>query len=368
MVSILDRHIFLDLLKALLAILLVLSMIIDGLSFIQYLEQVINGEINADVVLQLLGLEMLRSLPRLIPPAFFLAILYVIGGMYRDSEMVALHSCAVSSRRVYRPVSALALPLAAFTAWLTMSVVPWASSEIAEVWLDQKQAAVELMGVSAGQFSKSSQDDTVFYVKEISNENRLMQEVFVYYNQRGKSGVIAAASGYQYRDGTTGGRYLVLTQGHRYEGKPGEANYSIASFDSYALRIGGAADEAHSPLSRRSMPTSLLLTSDKIKHHAEFQERLSAVLAVLVMVLLTIPLSRSLPRQGPHGRIILGFFVYFFYFNLEALSKGWMENGVTSPWMGMWWLHLVMISLVMVYLILDRPEFRRLRRQMRRTG
>lgn len=364
---ILDRYIFLNLLKALLAILLVLSLIINGLGFVQYLERVISGEINADVVFHLLSLETLRSLPRLVPLALFLGVLYVIGGMYRDSEMVALHSCAVSSVRVYRPVLVLALLLALLTAWLTMSAMPWASGEISKIRLDQKQAAVELMGISEGRFNKSNQGDTVFYVKEISSDDRLMQDVFVHYDQDGRRGVIAAASGYQYRDSVTGGRYLVLAQGHRYEGQPDEADYSIASFDKYALRIEGTG-EAHVPMSRRSMPTSLLLASDQIKHRSEFQRRLSTVLAVLVVVLLSVPLSRSLPRQGPHGRIILGFFVYFFYFNLEALSKGWMEDGVTSAWMGIWWLHLVVVLLIMLYLMLDRPGFRRLKRELRRAN
>lgn len=367
MISILDRHIFFNLLKALLAVLLVLSLIIDGLSFIQYLERVINGKINADVVLSLLGYEALRSTPRLIPPSFFLAILYVIGGMYRDSEMVALHSCAVSSARVYRSVVALALPLAGLTAWLTMSVAPWASGEISMIRMDQKTAAVELMGISEGQFNASNLGDTVFYVKEMDSDNHLMKDLFVYYNQQGKSGVIAAEEGYHYRDGTTGGRYLVLTQGHRYEGKPGEANYSVASFDTYALRISNG-DEERVSTSRSSLPTSLLMASDQIKLQAELQERISIALLVLVMVLLSIPLSRSLPRQGPHGRIILGFFVYFFYFNLEALSKGWMVDGLTLPWMGMWWLHLLVALLVLLYLILDRPLFRRWRRQLRRPA
>ncbi len=367
MISILDRHIFFNLLKALLAVLLVISLIIDGLSFIQYLERVISGKINADVVLSLLGYEALRSTPRLIPPAFFLAILYVIGGMYRDSEMVALHSCAVSSARVYRPVVALAVPLALFTGWMTMSVAPWASGEMSKIRTEQKTAAVELMGISEGQFNKSNLGDTVFYVKEMNSENHLMKDLFVYYNQKGKSGVIAAEEGYHYRDGTTGGRYLVLTQGHRYEGQPGAANYSIARFDKYALRIGSGGDRPASK-PRSSLPTRLLIASDQIKLQAELQERLSVALLVLVMVLLSIPLSRSLPRQGPHGRTILGFFVYFFYFNLEALSKGWMVDGLTAPWMGMWWLHLLAALLVMLYLVMDRPQFRRLRRQLRRPA
>jgi lipopolysaccharide export system permease protein len=365
MTSILDRHIFFNLLKALLAVLLVISLIIDGLSFIQYLERVINGKLNSDVVLSLLGYEVLRSTPRLIPPSFFLAILYVIGGMYRDSEMVALHSCAVSPVRVYRPVLALAVPLALFTGWMTMSVAPWASGEMSMIRTDQKTAAVELMGVSEGQFNESNFGDTVFYVKEMGDDH-LMKDLFVYFNQEGKSGVIAAKEGYHYIDGTTGGRYLVLTQGHRYEGQPGEANYSIASFEEYALRIS-SGDEERVATSRSSIPTALLLASDQIKLQAEFQERLSIALMVMVMIFLSIPLSRSLPRQGPHGRIILGFFVYFFYFNLEALSKGWMVDGLTGQWMGMWWLHLLAVSLVICYLIMDRPLFKRLRRELRRS-
>ena len=368
MISTLDRYVFLDVLKALLAILLVLSLIIDGLSFMQYLEMVIRGEINADVVFDLLALEIVRSLPRLIPPAFFLAILYAVGRMYRDSEMIALQSCAISTLRVYRAVFFLALPLALFVAWMTLSVNPWASSHIARIVFEQEDVATELMGVSAGQFSESSRGDTVFYVESISSESRRMQDIFVHYNQQGRRGVIAAEGGYQTRNPTTGERYLVLTRGHRYEGEAGQADYSVASFEKYGIKIAEPAGEERAETSRRALSTATLLESQLIKYQAEFQERVSTVLAVLVVVLMSMPLSRSLPRQGPHGRIILGFFAYFFYFNMEALSKGWMEDGVTAAWLGMWWIHLLVALSVVGYLLLDHPRFRRFRRTMRQKS
>ena len=59
------------------------------------------------------GLELVRALGLIIPPALFFSILWVLGRMYRDSEMVALAASGVGYARLFRSVLIAAVPLAA---------------------------------------------------------------------------------------------------------------------------------------------------------------------------------------------------------------------------------------------------------------
>ena len=68
-------------------------------------------------------------------------------------------------------------------------------------------------------------------------------------------------------------------------------------------------------------------------------------LAVVVFTLVSVPLSRSVPRQGMYGRLFIAFLVYFTLFNLLGVSGNWMEDGVTPKWLGRWWVHLLMLSM-----------------------
>ena len=65
---------------------------------------------------------------------------------------------------------------------------------------------------------------------------------------------------------------------------------------------------------RKSLPLKTLMDSDNIKDRAEFQYRLAFPLAVIVFTLVSVPLSRSSPRQGVYGRLFIAFLVYFHLF------------------------------------------------------
>jgi lipopolysaccharide export system permease protein len=78
---------------------------------------------------------------------------------------------------------------------------------------------------------------------------------------------------------------------------------------------------------------------------AQLQSRTSSPLMALVLTLVSVPLSRLRPRQGRYARVGFAIVVYFVYSNLLAAAKVWVEKGDLSPLIGVWWVHLAVLSL-----------------------
>jgi lipopolysaccharide export system permease protein len=359
LITLIDRYLLKEVLKALFAILLVLGLIMLGNSFIKLLKEVASGDLNSNLLFQLLGLQMVAYLPRLTPPAFFFAVLYVIGRMYRDSEVIALASCGIGDLRLYRSLIFVVTPIALLTGWLSLYVQPWASRVSAELISMQHGQATELAGISAGRFNEYSRGDLVLYVESIASEQRRMRKVFIQQRKDDVLSLITARQGYQYIDEVSGKRYLVLEDGVRYEGSPGEADYRVSSFDRYGLRIKGG-DGMVTKLNRKALSNQALLSSESLKDRAEFQVRVAQILGLLVFALLSLPLSRSMPRQGPFGRLVLAFILYTLYLSLQGVAENWMVDGTTAQWMGIWWVHLLLALVGISLLIPDSSYYRRM--------
>jgi lipopolysaccharide export system permease protein len=69
-------------------------------------------------------------------------------------------------------------------------------------------------------------------------------------------------------------------------------------------------------------------------------------------------LARLRPRQGRFGRIGIAILVYFIYSQLLAAARAWVEGGVVSEWLGMWWVHVLALALGLWLLSRETP-FRR---------
>ncbi len=352
MIPVIDRYVMKEVTKTLLAFMLVLMLVVVGTGFIRYLEKVALGDIAAQILFQVLGVELLRYLGVLVPPAFFLAVLLTLGRMHRDSEIIAMESCGIGPLRIFRSVLVGAIPVAALVAWLSLFVLPWGNQTIQIIKHRASGAVAELAGVDEGKFNEYSKGDLVFYIEELDTGDKQMSNVFVQNREHGKVGLVTAAGGYPFKDPETGEQYLVLNDGRRYEGRVGAGDFRIGEFEKYGIRLSQRSTEPVQQR-RKAMPTRSLLTSQSLKDRAEIQYRLSQPLAVFAFALLSIPLSRSLPRHGVYGRMIFAFLVYFIFLNLQGVAENLMEDELTPAWMGMWW---VPVSMVMVAGAMMLPE------------
>ncbi len=344
-VSVLDRMITKDLLKTVMAVLSVLVIIIVSRKFIRVLAQAIEGKISNEIVLGLLGLKIVTAIGTFLPVATFMAILMVIGRMYRDQEMAAVASAGGGIFTIYRAVFLLIFPLSLVAAGFSLIATPWAETKMTQlIHEDQKQA--DIKGIAAGRFSEYGHGDLVFYTEDISKNNQ-MKNVFVQNRTDDSLGIVNAKYGKIKR--LPGGLYLLLNQGERIQGVPGEKNFIIEEFKEYAVRI--EKKETQLQQERYETPSNLLWRSDDLLDIAEMQNRLSIPLSVIFLSLLAVPLAKISPRGGVYGSLIVALLIYFVYGNLKRVSHSWVVNEVIPVSMGYFGVYLLLLLLTAFLLL-----------------
>jgi lipopolysaccharide export system permease protein len=66
---------------------------------------------------------------------------------------------------------------------------------------------------------------------------------------------------------------------------------------------------------------------------------------VLILTFLAVPLSRVNPRSGKFAKILPAIVIYIIYANFIFIARNWIVDQKTPLWLGMWWLHLSVLSL-----------------------
>lgn len=343
--GVMDRMIAADLFKTMLSVWSVIVVIIVSRKFIKVLDQAIAGEISNDVLLTILGLKTIIAGVAFLPAATFMAVLMVLGRMYRDQEMSALQSAGGGAGTIYRSVFQFVIPLSIAAVGLSLYVAPWAEATTEQLISKDRQTA-DIRGIAPGKFSEYSHGDLVFYVEDIGKD-KTMYKVFVQHRQ--KNGALAIVNSVSGRmEDLPDGRYMVLQQGERIQGQPGELDYVIEEFAEYAVRIEG--QEALVRDIREAAPSSLLWVSDKLPEIAELQRRLGIPLGALLLSFIAVPLAQLSPRGGVYGNIMTGFLIFFIYGNLERVSQGWVTKGIIPPWLGLFSVYGLLILIGVVYL------------------
>jgi lipopolysaccharide export system permease protein len=355
MMGIIDRMLLREIFKTLLVVVVVIAVLLLSNLLVRYLGKAAAGALNTDVLLMVVGLELVRALGLIIPPAFFFSVLWVLGRMYRDSEMVALAASGFGYSRIFRSVLLAALPLAALVLLLVMELLPWAKGYVSQLRAMEASTA-DISGLKPGRFNEFSRGGLVVFTERRAEDGSELGGVFVQDRQHGKLGLVTAETAYQRTDPDTGERFIILTEGRRYEGTPGQLDYLVGRFDEYAVRIPTAETDS-AQISESSKPWQELIASDDPEDHAEFHYRLSVPLALLAFGILAVPLARSPPRSGVYGRLIFAVLVYFTFMNMQHVAENWLEDGVLPGWLGMWWLPLLMVLFAGLLIVVDSNWF-----------
>lgn len=337
-ITVLDKMIMRDLIKTLLAVLTVIVVIIVSRKFIRILDKAIEGQVSNETLLTILGLKIVTASIAFLPAALFMAVLMVLGRMYRDQEMSAVSSAGGGASTIYRAVFLLVFPLSVVSAGLSMYVSPWAEAKT-EALMQQDEQSADIRGVAAGKFSEYSQGDLVFYVEKLGKDKK-MHKIFVQHRQRnGKLAIINAEAGRL--EDLKDGRYMILEQGERIQGQPGAVDYVIENFAEYAVRL----DEKSSVInmSREAIPVKVLKNSNAIRDVAELQRRYSIPLSMIFLTLLAVPLAQSAPRGGVYGNMMVAFLIYFSYGNLIRVSQSWVINETIPAWLGGVWVYWILL-------------------------
>ena len=357
MFHIFDRYLLKEVIFGWLAITIVLWLVLISNRLVRLLADAASGDIAASVVFKLLGLKMVWYMVHIVPFALALGVVLGLGRLYRDNEMTVMSACGVGTWRIYKPLLGFGLVVAVALTWLALFVSPEVQRVSHRLTLmAEEQADFTLLG--AGRFNEIQNGQLTFYAEKLSADKQSMENLFIVVKQKGKKDgklpqLLTAKSAYRKRDAGSRDNFLVLVDGYRYEGRPGDANYRIAKFSEYGVRIELPGSD-HIVDKREGTPTADLMKSGNLKDIAELQWRIMMPVSVIVLMLLAVPLSKSSPRQGRYGKLVMAVLLFVIYYNLMGVAQVWVKDGVVPPVIGIWWVALLPVLLTVVLLRSER--------------
>ena len=187
----------------------------------------------------------------------------------------------------------------------------------------------------------------VYFVEEFDRLEDRYENIFVYKSAFGKEGVVVAKYGFRRVDELTGDQFLILKNGTRYEGNPGEPDYRILDFETYALRIESKT-HISSILPVKGRPTLEIFRDDHPQLVSEWHWRIAKVVMVPILGLFALSFSLINPRESRLPVMIMAFFAYFLYTNTLGFAVAMMKKGGPAAEYGLWWVHGIFLVLALM--------------------
>ena len=353
------RYLAKEVLVSTAAVTLILLLVILSGRIFNYLGRVADGRMSFDFLFILLGLHVPSFIQVILPLAFFLSLLLAYGRLYIENEMSILFASGISKIKLAGYTLGIALFVTALSACINFWISPTFEYKAQEITQAQDQlTAFDFL--QPGKFESAGQRAT--YIESFTNNEGWMENMFVsdYTNKNHQLVPTQTLARYgelvrfAEHDGL---QYLVLKDGVRYQGKPGTANYTVTTFDTYALRIEDtpageiAAEEAQSTLS--------LLNATDPKLVAELQWRMSLVIMVPILAIIGLSLSQVNPRQGRFFKMLPAIVLLITYLGLLIWGRTAIEKQTIPTQLGLWWVHGVFIMIATYTFLLFNQVFSR---------
>ena len=355
--NIVSTYLAREILKTSAATILILFIILMSNALGRVLGDIADGDIPAQAIWPVLLSQSVNMFSLLIPIGLFLGIIFAFGRMYKDHEIVVMNACGVDYRDFYRPVLLLLIPVLACSAtaslWLNATV-----QNYARLVVDQEQDLHEFEQIKAGQFNQSKEGDLVFYMESISDDRRELRDIIIGQSDHETMILETAERGRQAVDEETGSLFLVVGPGERFEGQAGSAQTRIIEFEEHGILLENKKRASDGRQGSEEKSIRQLWQSSNIKDRIELHWRINVPVVVLVLAILTVPLSYIAPRQGRFGKVGYALLVYILYLNLLALTRAQLESGVIPVELNFWWVHGVFLALAIVLLRRRNRGFR----------
>ena len=331
----------------------IIGLVVFGNQFVLTVQESIDRGIPFQELMPLISFNMIRDVPVILVLSFFLAVIITISQLYKNSEAIVMNSIGLGDKAFLSVIKPLAIILFLFVLFLTAYAVPWAKQQKSAAEEETKNAS-EFSFITEGKFESFKKGDIVFYASESTSIDvggvQNMEEIFIYASENGNPVIVLASDAKKYINPKSKSIYLRLRDGVRYQGLPSSENINILNFDSYDLEIvSGEVQKSIATFTEIEEKTTLdLLKQGGLLAIAELQWRLSLPLSILILVVFAVYLGKTSPRGGKGINILIGIFVFMLYNNGLLVAKSSIENGLLSPIIGMWGIHLIAILFLML--------------------
>lgn len=337
----------------------ILLLIFMSNQMIIYLNRVATGQIPGMLLLKLLMLELPTLLSLLLPLGFYISLLLAYSRLYAENEMTVLQACGYGNGQLMRDSLLMAIAVSAFVLIIMLWGSPLIATERATL-LRTTGVQTLIQTIVPGRFIAIPGGQQIFYVEAMNSAHTQGKNVFL--AQRSPKDadeqwdVLWADKAFAETDPETHEDYVVLENGHKYQGVPGRADYQVVAFEQYRARLPHTTVSIREDI--RTASTASLWPPDQADpaRAAELQWRFSIPLMVIVLTLIGVPLSRVNSRSGKYARLLPAIVIFILYANLMFIARDWVVSGKVSLWIGLWWVHVLFILLGLFLLWRNRVK------------
>lgn len=344
------RYLNREIVTPLLTICSILVVIFSGYSAARYLPDAADGLMTGKTVLILVSLKILIALEVLIPITLFLSVITVLVRLHSTSEIIAMQACGLGEKTLFGSVLQVSLVVAVVVAALSLYVRPWAYEK--SYWLKaDAHANFDLSRLRPGRFHAIGENHYVVFIETLDELQGSAKGVFIEQRKETSRKVTRANEAWQEIDPLTAEKSIVLRDGYHYGFLDQDSNAKLIRFQQTRMALRPKEVES-SAYRRKATSTENLSRSTDPGDIAELQWRISTGFSTILLGLLGVPLGRSAPRRGKSFHVFLGVVVFAVYYNLTAVAKIWMEQGVVGSFPGVWWPQAL---LVLLFVLLLKP-------------
>lgn len=360
------RYLAKEVFTTLVALTSILLLIFLSNQVVIYLNRAASGIIPGMLVVQLMALELPNMLSLLLPLGFYFAILLAYGRLYADSEITVLKACGFGGLLPYSLLMGLIVAVITGAMVWNNPIIAYKRAKL----LQTSGVKTLIQTIIPGRFRAINGGREVFYVQSMNNKHTRAENIFIarsvtkpvrkFSDEKSDSlstnstrlsdsqqawDVLWADRAYIETDKKSNLDYLHLENGKKYLGFPGSLELQVASFKNSRSRIPNPDVTVKNDI--RAVPFADLLpyNNPDTKKAAELQWRISIPFMIFPLTLISVPLSRVNPRGGKYAKLLPAIVICILYANFMFITRDWIIAGKIPTWLGVWWLHLVVIAL-----------------------
>jgi len=323
---------------------LVLLLVVLSGRFIQFLEKTANGELSVELMLTMILWRIPSSLELILPLALTLSVLLVMSRMNQESELTILRAAGYSNTRLFAIVLVPAALVAVLVGWLSLVLSPEVARE-----LDRQVVAKENLTVFdtvvPGRF-QTDKSGRLIYAESISEDRESLIDVFIVEPSESKETEVFLTGQTARQELNGGEKYLVLFDGYRHIGTETALDWEISKFDRYLIRLSPETENRPDSLDTKS--TEALIASGKPTELAIASWRISLPIVCLLMLPWAFLMGRGSPRQSRFIWVIPIILIQFGYITALSFAQKAVTLGQWLPWPGLFWVHLVVLTVVVL--------------------
>jgi lipopolysaccharide export system permease protein len=348
-VNVIFRYITSGFWKNFASLLLILFLVLTSNELAHWLSDVASGELAIDYVFKILLYSTPELLGTLLPIASFLGVIFSVGRLWADSEMIVLWASGYTWVKLVRDLLISAIIVSLIVGFISIWLLPRANL-LREQTISQGEANSVMNITVPGRFQAIDGGKLVFYVEDKDDE--FLKDIFIAQMPEGSNDeqwrVIVAKKAKINYSFEKNGLLLTLLDGSRYVGTPGNTDYTEIYFSEYRQLY--QPEDATIVQHNRVKLSGDLLKSDSIGENMEFEMRLAKPISVIVLLFIALALSKLDPRKGRFVKLFPAIIIYVAYFNLITVSSRSVASGKWPVWLGPWWVHMVFLLAGLIWL------------------